>query len=82
MRRKYLQKPIAILLIVILSAALFVAYFFVRRSQLPADASKWPLSLVLTSAGAVIGTILMGMTMALGKNKEKKESKYLNTSAE
>ena len=66
----------------LLSAALFVVYFFVRRSQLPADASKWPLSLVLTSAGAVVGTILMGMTMALGKNKEKKESKYLNTSAE
>ena len=64
----------------LLTAALFVAYFFVSRSKLAADESQ--LMLILTSAGSVLGTILMGITMALGKGTEKKKSKYLDSAAE
>ena len=53
----------------VFSAALFVAWFFVRRSYLSADDSQ--LSIILTAAGSVIGTILIGFSMVLRRRKKE-----------
>lgn len=51
----------------IFAVALFVAWFFVRRGQLSAEASQLPL--ILTAAGSVLGTILSAMLFAVRKKK-------------
>ena len=53
----------------ILAVIFFIVWFFVRRGQIPAEASKWPLQLVLTAAGSVLGTILSAMLFAVRKKK-------------
>ena len=53
----------------IFAVVLFVVWFFVRRGQLPDGAAKWPLQLVLTAAGSVLGTILSALLFAVRKKK-------------
>ena len=53
----------------IFAAAVFVAWFFVRRSQLAADASQLPL--ILTAAGSVLGSIIMALLFAVRRNKKE-----------
>ena len=62
----------------IITVLLFVAWFFVRNSQLAADASKLPL--ILTAVGSVLGTILLGISMAV-QGKKKKEAALTHTDA-
>ena len=56
----------------IFAAAVFVAWFFVRRSQLAADASQLPL--ILTAAGSVLGSIITALFFAIRRNSNKKEA--------
>ena len=51
----------------ILAVILFVAWFFVRRGQISAEASQLPL--ILTAAGSVLGTILSAILFAVRKKK-------------
>ena len=51
----------------ILAVVLFVAWFFVRRGQISAEASQLPL--ILTAAGSVLGTILSAILFAVRKKK-------------
>ena len=62
----------------IITVLLFVGWFFVRNAQLAADASKLPL--ILTAAGCVLGTILLGILMAV-QGKNKKEAALTHTDA-
>ena len=62
----------------IIGVLLFVAWFFVRNSQLAAEAPKLPL--ILTAVGSILGTILLGVSMAV-QGKKKKEAALTHTDA-